>query len=199
MRSGYRPGARPRPARAVGGGRGCHGSGRTGAAGGRGGCRGTGRFRPPARASVVRAFDGRRGSMPSPRLSEGSATRAQGVACGGPGGGGLRALPLGVGRTQKGSAPRSEPTPKAEYDCARKISSRRHAEGLIRYRVLIIQSQDACPDICAGGKVRGRNLRMCGAGAHESRQEVLIDIVVNERRSAIARGTNRSPRVVQNG
>ena len=47
-RAGRRPGARPRPARAVGGGRGCRGSGRTGAAGGRGGRRGTGRIRPPA-------------------------------------------------------------------------------------------------------------------------------------------------------
>ena len=38
---------------------------------------GTGRIRPPCgRASVVRAFDGRRGPVCGPRLSEGSATRA---------------------------------------------------------------------------------------------------------------------------
>ena len=76
-RSGRRPGARPRPARAVGGGRGCRDSGRTGAAGGRGGRRGDGPHPAPCgRASVVRAFDGRRGPVCGPRLSEGSATRA---------------------------------------------------------------------------------------------------------------------------
>ena len=46
-------------------------------------------------ASVVRAFDGRRGSMRSPRLSEGSATRAPGDGLWGSRGRRLRALPLG--------------------------------------------------------------------------------------------------------
>ena len=49
-------------------------------------------------ASVLRAFDGRRGSLCSPRLSEGSETRAMPKGPGGPGGGGAGALPLGGGQ-----------------------------------------------------------------------------------------------------
>ena len=37
------------------------------------------------------------------------------------------------------------------------------------------------------------------ASAHKAGQEILVDIVVDERRPAIARGAPRSPRVVQNG
>ena len=40
---------------------------------------------------------------------------------------------------------------------------------------------------------------MCRASAHESGHEVLVHLIVDEGRSAIARGTHRSLGVVQNG
>ena len=64
---------------------------------------------------------------------------------------------------------------------------------------LIFQGQDARPDICAGGEVRGQDLRMCSASAHESGHEILVDLIVDESRSAIARGTHRSLGVIQDG
>ena len=40
---------------------------------------------------------------------------------------------------------------------------------------------------------------MCRAGAHESGHQVLVNLIVDESRSAIARGTHRSLGIVQNG
>ena len=98
-RSGWRPGARPRPARAVGGGRGRHGSGRTGAAGGRGGRRGTGRIRPPADERALCALSTAAGApCIAPGCRKGVQRERCQRACRGPGGGGAGALPLGGGR-----------------------------------------------------------------------------------------------------
>ena len=93
-RSGSRPGARPRPARAVGGRRGCRGSGRTGAAGGRGGRRGTGRIRPPADVRALCALSTAVGApCVAPGCRKGVQRERRQEARGGPGGGGAERSP----------------------------------------------------------------------------------------------------------
>ena len=64
-------------------------------------------------ASVVRAFDGRRGSLYSPRLSEGSATRAPGNGPWGSRGRRPASAPPGRRGRKRGTAPRWEPPPRS--------------------------------------------------------------------------------------
>ena len=109
-RSGSRPGARPRPARADGGGRVLPGSVRSGAAGGRGGRRGTGRIRPPADERALCALSTAVGApCVAPGCRKGVQRERPVRACGGPGGGGAGALPLGGGRGKWEAVPSWEP------------------------------------------------------------------------------------------
>ena len=113
-RSGSRPGARPRPARAVGGRRGCRGSGRTGAAGGRGGRRGTGRIRPPADVRALRALSTAVGApCVAPGCRKGVQRERRQEARGGPGGGGAERSPWAAAGRKIGAAPSSEPPPRS--------------------------------------------------------------------------------------
>ena len=104
---GRRPGARPRPARAVGGGRIGPARRRTGAAGGRGGRRGTGRIRPPADERALCALSTAVGApCVAPGCRKGVQRERRHEARGGPGGGGAGALPLGGSREMEKPAGR---------------------------------------------------------------------------------------------
>ena len=93
---------------------------------------------PCGRASVVRAFDGRRGSVCSPRLSEGSATRAT------PRG------PWGSRGRRRRSAPPGRPPGDGK---ARRVGAGFAGIPLLERDILVVQVD------------RGRDCRRCGRGS----------------------------------